>query len=295
MPGISKEASLLEASFPLGVFDSGVGGLTVLKALQDELPKENFIYFGDTGRTPYGSKPLDMVSRFAFEISAFLLEHKVKGIVVACNTASCAALNELAAHLPVPVYGVIEPAVNAAERPGRKIGVIGTTATIESEAYQNLLLEHDCLVWAKPCPLLAPIVEEGLWNDPISHLVVRHYLENAPSLMHGLILGCTHYPMLKSTIQRVLPSVHLVDSAETTAQAVAKSLEELKLLNDQPQNGSTSHYVTGDGQTYKHLAANFHMPIDEVHTVNVTTLMNTLKNSVFKDYVAKSTAQQHVV
>jgi len=260
------------ASSCVGVFDSGVGGLTVLSALQEAMPQENFIYFGDTGRTPYGSKPLDMVEQFALEIASFLLSHNVKAIVIACNTASCAGFDLLSKTLPIPVYGVIDPAVDAALVYGKRIGVIGTSSTIGSEAYQSRLAKHDAKVWSKACPLLAPMVEEGLWDDPIAQLVVRHYLEDAPNTLHSLILGCTHYPVLKTAMQRVLPSVHLVDSAASTAAVVRKALAEANMLST-TGHGKIQHFVTGDATPYRHLAARFGVDISNVSTVDVPELI----------------------
>jgi glutamate racemase len=268
----SNEASSMGASSCVGVFDSGVGGLTVLAALREAMPTENFVYFGDTGRTPYGSKPLDMVARFAAEISAFLMTQRVKAIVIACNTASCAALEQLSATLPVPVYGVIDPAIDAALVYGKRVGVVGTAATIRSEAYQTRLIAKGAQVWSKPCPLLAPMVEEGLWDDPIAQLVVRHYLEDAPKSLHSLILGCTHYPVLKNVMSRVVPWVHLVDSAASTAAVVAKGLADSGMANPSGQ-GSVRHYVTGDVAGYRHLASRFGVDTTSVTAVDVADLL----------------------
>ncbi|SDF33742.1 glutamate racemase [Thermus arciformis] len=233
---------------PIGVFDSGVGGLTVLSALRQALPREDFLYFGDTARVPYGGKPLAMVRRFAWEIAGFLLREGVKAIVVACNTASSAALPDLAEDLSVPVFGVLEPAAEEARGYG-KVGLIGTQATVESRAYER----HLPLAWAKACPLFVPLVEEGLWDDPVALLVARHYLEDAPEDLEALILGCTHYPFLKNTLARVLPGVRLIDSAEATARRVAEALGREGLLNP-AGSGRVVHYVTGDPESYKALA-----------------------------------------
>ena len=251
---------------PLGVFDSGVGGLTVLKALRRLLPREEFLYFGDTARVPYGGKPLAMVRRFAWEIAGFLLRQGVKAIVVACNTASSAALPDLAEDLSVPVFGVVEPAARAA-RGFRKVGLIGTQATVESGAYPRYV----DLAWAKACPLFVPLVEEGLWDDPVALLVARHYLEDAPKDLEALILGCTHYPFLKGAIGAVLPGVALLDSAELTAQEVARALEAEGLLNPEGR-GRTFHLVTGDPEAYRALAERLGERVEAVRRVSLEEL-----------------------
>ncbi|WP_038048224.1 glutamate racemase [Thermus caliditerrae] len=251
---------------PIGVFDSGVGGLTVLSALKKALPQEDFLYFGDTARVPYGGKPLPMVRRFAWEIAGFLLREGVKAIVVACNTASSAALPDLAEDLSVPVFGVLEPAAEVA-RTYRKVGLIGTQATVESRAYERLL----DLAWAKACPLFVPLVEEGLWNDPVALLVARHYLEEAPKDLEALILGCTHYPFLKGTLQKVLPGVRLIDSAEATAERVAEALRREGLLNPQG-TGRVVHFVTGDPESYKNLAGRLGVEVAELRRVSLEEL-----------------------
>ncbi|MGQ9511263.1 MAG: glutamate racemase [Thermaceae bacterium] len=256
----------LDPTLPIGVFDSGVGGLTVLRALRERLPREDFLYFGDTARVPYGQKPLEMVRRFAWEITGFLLREGVKAIVIACNTASSAALPELAEALSVPVFGVLEPVALEAQ-PHGKVGLIGTTATVKSRAYERFL----SLSWSKACPLFVPLVEEGLWEDPVALLVAQHYLEDAPKDLEALILGCTHYPFLKDTIQKVLPGVRLIDSAQATAKAVSAQLEALGLLNPQGQ-GRTVHYVTGDPESYRVLAERLGERVGELKRVSLAEL-----------------------
>lgn len=164
---------------------------------------------------------------------------------MACNTASSAALPDLAEDLSVPVFGVLEPAAEEARAYG-KVGLIGTQATVESRAYER----HLDLAWAKACPLFVPLVEEGLWDDPVALLVARHYLEEAPKDLEALILGCTHYPFLKNTLAQVLPGVRLIDSAEATARRVAQALEREGLLNLEGR-GRVVHYVTGDPESYR--------------------------------------------
>ncbi|MGL4612235.1 MAG: glutamate racemase [Trueperaceae bacterium] len=245
----------LLASAPLGVFDSGVGGLTVLKSLVEKLPHENFIYLGDTARVPYGSKPLEMVRAFANEISLELISRGVKGIVIACNTASAASLPALADELPVPVWGVVEPGINAATQVSQgRVGILATPGTLKSRAYQDRLERSGLEVWAKACPLFVPIVEEGISDGEIAKLVAKHYLSERPTL-DTVILGCTHYPALKPLLQQVLgESVTLVDSAEETAKVVWNDLIDLGLLNHQRKEGTVHHLVSGDPTSYQHTA-----------------------------------------
>lgn len=251
-------------SAPIGVFDSGVGGLTVLGALVRALPQEDFVYVGDTARLPYGGKPLPMVRGFAFELAAELVDRGVKAIVVACNTASAAALPDLARVAPVPVWGVIAPGVAAALatrsarraplQPGR-VGVVGTTATIGAGSYQRALAEHGVDAWARACPLFVPIVEEGVSDGTIARLVAEHYLVDRPPDLRTLILGCTHYPPLAATLRDVLGAgVDLVDSAQATADVVAVELRRLGLARASG-TGQVVHLVTGDVPAYRHVAA----------------------------------------
>jgi len=236
----------------IGVFDSGVGGLTVLKALRSRLPHRDFIYFSDTARVPYGRKPKEMVRGFASEIAAFLEQLGIAGIVVACNTASACALPELGDEVSVPVWGVIDPGVEAARRVTRTghVGVIGTKGTIQSGVYQRKLSEAGLKVWANACPMFVHLVEEGLACSDEAEVLARHYLADMPPI-DTLILGCTHYPVLTSVIQKVVgPGVTLVSSADVTAEVVANALGQDAL--DGP--GRVTHYVTGGVPAYLHTA-----------------------------------------
>jgi glutamate racemase len=247
------------ARAPIGVFDSGVGGLTVLKALRERLPGEDFIYLGDTARLPYGRKPASMVRDFATQISSFLLDQGVKAIVMACNTASSCALapeGDLVSRLSVPLWGVIEPGIRAAEHVSNhgRVGVLGTKGTIASRAYQSRLEAHGFEVWARACPMFVPLVEEGLADSDEARLLVRHYLQDRPEL-DAVILGCTHYPVLKDVIAAELgPDVAIVDSASVTAQVVAHDLERAGALNPRKTGGDLLLYVTGDPASYQHTA-----------------------------------------
>jgi glutamate racemase len=239
-------------SRPIGVFDSGVGGLTVLKELRRRLPGRDFIYFSDTARVPYGRKPKAMVREFAYEIAGFLDQLGVAGIVVACNTASASALPELAADMETPVWGVIEPGVEAARRVTRSghVGVIGTKGTIASGVYQRKLEALGLRVWAQACPVFVHLVEEGLAESGESELLARYYLSEMPEI-DTLILGCTHYPVLMPVLRRVVgPGVTLVSSAEVTAEAVAAKLGH----GDAASGGRVTHYVTGGVPAYQHTA-----------------------------------------
>lgn len=214
----------------IGVFDSGIGGLTVLRALLEALPNESFVYFGDTARVPYGTKSAETVLRFSRENVRFLLDEGVKFIVVACNTASASAVPVLRDEVPVPIVGVIESGVRAAVERSKssRIGVIGTAATIRSGAYQNGIkaLSPSAEVKASPCPLFVPLVEEGWVDTEVTEKVAETYLAQfRDNGVDALVLGCTHYPLLHDVIQRVVgPAVTLVDSAVETAKEVRERL-----------------------------------------------------------------------
>jgi glutamate racemase len=243
---------------PIGVFDSGVGGLTVLEALRRRLPQHDFAYLGDTARVPYGRKPPEMVVEFATGIADFLCSLGVEGLVVACNTASAVALPSLVERSSVPVWGVIDPGVEAAARVTRtgSVGVIGTKGTISSGAYQRRLERRGLRVWAQACPMLVHVVEEGLAESTEAELLVRQYLDNRPPI-DTLILGCTHYPLLRKVLQCASgETVQLVDSAEVTAEAVRAAFE-LPARNpaDSPPRGKVIHFVTGDPLAFAHTAA----------------------------------------
>jgi len=248
--------------------------LTVLKALRARLPGRDFIYFADTARVPYGRKPREMVTQFASQIAQFLLEKDVRAIVIACNTASAAALPELAIRTPVPVWGVIEPGVEAALRASRSgsVGVIGTQGAIASGAYQQRLAAHGLKVWARACPMFVHLVEEGLADSEEAEVLAHHYLDDHPG-MDTLILGCTHYPMLKSVIGRVLgPEIRLVSSDEVTAEVVRDALAASGDFEQRGTAGTVLHYVTGDPLAYRHTAAVIGGTEGKVIALDVTTL-----------------------
>jgi glutamate racemase len=233
----------------IGVFDSGIGGLTVLHEIIEALPRENTVYLGDTARSPYGTKSMDTVLRYSFENSEFLVEKGVKILVVACNTSTAVALERLQAELDLPVIGVIHPGVRRAlaSTRNKKVGVIGTEATIQSGAYTRALKTADPAVevYSRACPLFVPLVEEGWTDNAVVEMTVTAYLESLKqSGIDTLILGCTHYPLLKKAIRKFLGGgVRLVDSAEETAGEVAALLKKSALARKMGK-GTHSFFVT---------------------------------------------------
>jgi len=237
---------------PIGVFDSGIGGLTVVKALMEELPSESIIYFGDTARVPYGTKSKATIVKFSLENVEFLLRFGVKCIVIACNTSSSWALPTLRKYFKVPIVGVIRPGALAAVRQTRnkRVGVIGTNATIHSRAYEQAIhrLDPTIKVFSQSCPLFVPLVEEGWLSGGVSKQIAEKYLE--PLKHHRidtLILGCTHYPLLTHTIQQVLgPRTALVDSARQTAAEVRGVLLGTDTLCDRRLGPRYRFFVTDE-------------------------------------------------
>jgi glutamate racemase len=231
-----------QAQLPIGVFDSGVGGLTVLRALRSQLPGEEFVYLGDTARLPYGTKSASSVERYSIQAAQFLVSRGIKCLVVACNTASAVALDALrCAFAPLPVIGVVDPGASAACAASRSghIAVLATEGTVQGGAYQRAIarLRSDAVVYAQPCSLIVALAEEG-WNEgPIAEAIARRYLEDilTDERIDTLLLGCTHFPVLTSTLARVVgSSVDIVDSARTTAAVLADQLK----LNDLLRTGS---------------------------------------------------------
>lgn len=248
---------------PLGVFDSGIGGLTVARAVFERLPQESVVYFGDTARVPYGPKSPDTVRRYSAEILGYLLHRGVKAVVVACNTSTAHALEYLRTQATVPVVGVIEPgaqAAVAASRSGR-IGVIGTAGTMASGAYERAIhaLSPEATVVSQACPLFVPLVEEGWFQHAATELVAREYLAPIASRqVDTLVLGCTHYPLLKPLLHRVLgTSVRLIDSAEETAKALCEILERQGLAT--PAGAPPVHrfVVSDDEPHFRRVGARF--------------------------------------
>jgi glutamate racemase len=252
------------AELPIGIFDSGVGGLTVVRQVHKVLPKEDVIYLGDTARVPYGTKSPSTVIRFSCEDTQFLLQQNVKAVVVACNTASAWALPTLEQKFKVPIFGVILPGVRTAleKTQSGRIGIIGTSATIRSKAYSSALVARGdgVRVFDRACPLLVPLVEEGWTNGRITHQVLDEYL--SPLRRHKidtLILGCTHYPLLKSAVRKVVGSrVALIDSAESCARDVHERLEQMGLVcTTRRRQGTIQPFVTDETDRFSDVAQRF--------------------------------------
>ena len=239
------------ARAPIGVFDSGIGGLTVVHELMRQLPDESIIYYGDTARVPYGNKSPETVRRYSSEIARFLEGEGVKALVVACNTATAHALETLREESPVPVIGVVEPGARAAVRATKRkaIGVIGTRGTIASGAYERAIraLDGSVRIAGKACPLFVPLVEEGWLDSDATRIVAREYLTPLTrARVDTLVLGCTHYPLLKPLLADVMgPDVRLIDSAEETAAETARTLRE-KGLAAPEGSGASYRFVASD-------------------------------------------------
>ncbi|MCL4322397.1 MAG: glutamate racemase [Deltaproteobacteria bacterium] len=272
---------------PIGIFDSGLGGLTVFKEVRKILPYEDLIYFGDTARVPYGNKSKETILRYSMEISKFLISKGVKIVVAACNTSSSLALDGLRKEESVPIFGVIEPGAKKAVEvsSGGNIAVIGTSATIKSRAYSRVIYEeinvlkgnggykfkNDFKVIEKACPLLVPFVEEGFLNEEITKKIINYYLNpvicEKPSC---LVLGCTHYPILKDLIlEEVGQDMQIIDSGIETAKAVKCFLEKNGMLKDGATKGSELFFVSDDLEKFKELGERFlGRKIENVSIVN---------------------------
>ncbi len=265
-------------SKPIGIFDSGIGGLTVYRAIRDLLPNEQMVFLGDTARLPYGSKSPDAIRQFTEGNALFLLSKNVKIIVIACNSASSHAAAYLQERIDIPVVEVIHPGAEAASAVCRKrLGIIGTSATISSGAYERGVrrLRSDVEIFSRDCPLLVPLVEEGWIHHPATRLVVEEYLR--PLCGQGvdtLVLGCTHYPVLRPLIAEVMGAeVTLVDSAVPTAQRVVTLLETLGWKNNGAQPKADSFYVTDFPDRFRRVAEIFlDKPIENVITATFATI-----------------------
>jgi glutamate racemase len=264
----------------IGVFDSGFGGLTVLKALLELIPEADYIYFGDTARLPYGSKSVETVARYAVEAAHFLEGNGAALLVIACNTATALALDRIKAAAHVPVVGVVEPGAEAAAAvsANKKVVVVGTEATVSSHAYLKALQARGIHAREKACPLLVPLVEEGWTEHPVTEQVARIYLGEAfGDGFHDadvLVLGCTHYPLIKPLLHRIAPAhVTIVDSAESTARAVAKHLRELLPPVEQEERRGRSRlkfFATDSVEKFRRLGERFlGLPIEDVQHVDL--------------------------
>ncbi|MFZ1081245.1 MAG: glutamate racemase [Candidatus Kryptoniota bacterium] len=254
---------------PIGVFDSGIGGLTVVRQLMKFLPRENIIYFGDTARVPYGNKSAEVVRSYAIQDARFLLSRNVKMIVVACNTASAVAMDVVQAHSDVPAIGVIEPTAAEAMKlvskgnvrsSSKGIGVIGTLSTINSCAYSTALnsIDENVSVMAQACPLFVPLAEEGLFDHQATDMMAREYLSMFVGKIDVMILGCTHYPLLRGAIARTLgDDVKLVDAGEATAKSAYELLSDAKMLNPQKSKPLYEFYVSDFPQKFNEITERF--------------------------------------
>lgn len=270
---INKEA-------PIGIFDSGIGGLTVAKAVKEALPNEHIIYYGDTARVPYGIKSVDTVREYALQITRFLIERNVKMILVACNTVSASVNGHIVqAADPIPVLDVIQAGRDAALKqlgPKKRLAVIGTLATIGSGAYDRALNEADpdIHIFSRACPLLVPLAEEGWTDNEIARKTLETYLGDFHNHeLESLILGCTHYPLFKDTIEQVLQPnpPKIVDSATAIADSAKQKLEELGIKNDVNMGkGSFSCYVSDKPQRFQQLAERFMG--SPIHRVDIVRL-----------------------
>lgn len=264
----------------IGIFDSGIGGLTVVKRLQKTLPKENIIYFGDTARVPYGSKSNDTVIEYSIQNTKFLLKKNVKAVIVACNTASSIAIPELKKRFDIPVIGMIEPGSLMALKKTKnfRIGVIGTRATIGNKAYSTEIkkINSSVTVFEKPCPLFVPLAEEG-WIDHIStYKIAEEYLQELKEQnIDTLVLGCTHYPILSDVIQKVAGNnVSLIDSGIASAELIKLELSKADLLTDLDKPGKQEFYVSDIPAKFKEVAELFlGNPISNLKKVDLEELI----------------------
>ncbi len=270
----------METNLPIGIFDSGVGGLTVYRALHEHLPNERFVYLGDTARVPYGTKSLATVERYAVENARFLAQHGIKLLVVACNTASALALPAIRSALKIDVIGVIGPGARAAiarideERTGRprtqrRIGVSATESTVQSGAYTKAIHKTDpkAIVIERACPLFVPLAEEGWVDNEVARTIAETYLKDLQSRIDTLVLGCTHYPILRRVIQDAIGAdVNLIDSGEATAAEVKSLLKEKELARLTPATGALDRrlcddldhfYVTDAAERFARVAERF--------------------------------------
>lgn len=257
-------------TYQIGVFDSGVGGLTVMQQLMRILPHENMIYFGDTARLPYGGKSRETIIRYSIENTIFLMEKNIKLLVIACNTASAFAIQKLRQIFNIPIIGVIEPGAQKAASltTKKRIAVLGTKGTIESGAYQQELLKliPEASIISKACPLFVPLVEEQFLQHPATQLIVQEYLASLKNQsIDTLLLGCTHYPLLKEHIQKEIgPHIHLVDSASACAEQVSLMLKHYQ-IESTCLDVNHQYYVSDDPCRFKEIAEKiFGHSIDKV-------------------------------
>ncbi len=258
----------------VGVFDSGLGGLTVVRELLRQMPNEDIVYFGDTARVPYGTKSPQAIINFSKENVRFLIKHKVKIIVVACNSSSSFAIAQLKKEFSLPVIGVIKPGAckAALTTKNNKVGIIATSATIQSEKYATMIkkINPRIKVMSQSCPLFVPLVEEGWFDRQVTYDIAQEYLKGLKKQgVDVVILGCTHYPILKKVIQDIMgPNVTLIDSAQEVAYEIKKALEERELYRCDRQRGRCQIFVSDKPQHFKRLAYQFlHRHIGHIRKV----------------------------
>lgn len=250
---------------PIGFFDSGVGGLTCVRALQKLLPNERVVFFGDTARTPYGSKSPETIQKFSFQIVDYLMQYDVKMIVIACNTISATCLEALRGRYPnIPIVGIIEPMADRIVREETQpieIGVIATKATVRSGVYERLISPRNANVrlYSKACPVLVPLIEEGIIDDPIMDLTLQHYLDDfiRDNHLKKLVLGCTHYPFLKKNFGRIYPDLTLLNPSKEVIYRVRSILQERGMLADASNTAEHLCYASD-------LSENFHNIVERV-------------------------------
>lgn len=266
---------------PIGIFDSGIGGLTVVKSVLRIMPNENIVYFGDTARVPYGSKSNETVVEYSIQAANFLLRKNIKLLVVACNTASSVALKELRKFLTIPVIGMIEPGAKMALQESKKgiVGVIGTRATINNKAYAQELkkMNSKVKVYEQACPLFVPLAEEGWLDHKVTEIVAKEYLgELHKKKIDSLILGCTHYPILADVIQKVVgKNVKLIDSGTPAARLVEDYLNGRQLRNQSVHHGQSEFYVSDVPTKFREVAERFlGKKITHLHKVELDELTN---------------------
>jgi len=269
----------MEKEKPIGVFDSGIGGLTVVKRLVSYLPREDIIYFGDTARVPYGSKSNDTVIEYGLQDARFLMHKNIKALVVACNTVSSVALNNLKNNFDIPIIGMIDPGAKMAtlETKNKKIGVIGTRSTISNLAYSKKIksIDPSIHVFEHACPLFVPLAEEGWINHNATREIAAEYLSELIKIgVDTLVLGCTHYPILAKVIQDIVGSkVKLIDSGIAAAESVREELDRYDLNSNKSSQGNQSFYVSDIPLKFKELAELFlGKPISEVHKIDIESL-----------------------
>jgi glutamate racemase len=265
---------------PIGIFDSGIGGLTVVKQLIHFLPNEDLLYFGDTARIPYGTKSEKLIKQYALEDAAFLDQFGIKLLIVACNSASAVAVDLLQMTLDIPVTGVIFPGVEAAlnESKLKRIGIVGTSATINSNAYNKRIFEFDpsIKVFSQSCPLLVPLVEEGWLDDEITYLTLKKYLIPLIDVnIDTIILGCTHFPVIREAIQTVVGNnITLIDSGKEAAKLVQKILTDLKIASQEESRGTFKFFVSDDPGKFTEIGERFlGQPVISAQRVDFDTFL----------------------